>query len=287
VWEVDTHFIHTYLSPRIFDVLGYRPEELIGKSPADIMPEDERKRAMPIIRGIIAKKDKFIGFQTAHVHKDGRHIIVETNGKPFYNPRGKLMGYRGSARDITDRKKMLDDLMEREIDLIAKSKNLEDVNSALRVLLKQRDDDKIELEQRFVSNVREMILPYVEKLQRRNLEIQSRAYVDIIASNLDQLTSPFIGNVRHLNFTPREIEVANLIRDGNTTKEITDVIGVAPSAVHSHRDNIRKKLGLTGKTVNLMLHLQDLKQLTVQGPTFKIKDPPCSCKFKFVFSVDR
>jgi DNA-binding NarL/FixJ family response regulator len=223
------------------------------------MPEEERKRAMPIIRGIIAKKDKFIGFQTVHVHKDGRHVIVETNGKPFYSPRGKLMGYRGSARDITDRKKMLDDLMEREIDLIAKSKNLEDVNSALRVLLKQRDDDKIELEQRFMSNVREMILPYVEKLQRRNLEIQSRAYVDIVAANLDQLTSPFIGNVRHLNFTPREIEVANLIRDGKTTKEIAEVIGVAPSAVHSHRDNIRKKLGLTWKTVNLMLHLQDLK----------------------------
>ncbi len=259
VWEVNTRFIHTYLSPRIFDVLGYMPDELVGKSPAYIMPEDEKKRAMPLIRGVMARKESFIAFQTVHVHKNGRHIIVEANGKPFYDPRGKLMGYRGSARDITEQKKMLDALMEREADLVAKSQSLEDANSALRVLLKQREDDRRELEQRFISNVREMIHPYVEKMQKRKLEPQSRACVDIIAANLDELTSPFIGNIRHLSFTPREIEVANLIRDGKTTKEIAEIVGIAPSAVHSHRDNIRKKLGLTGQTANLRLHLQNLK----------------------------
>lgn len=259
VWEVDTHFVHTYLSPRVFDVLGYAPEELIGTSPADVMPEDERKRAMPVIRQVIAREERFVAFQNVCLHKDGRRIFIETNGGPFYNLRGKLMGYRGSARDVTEHRKILDALKEREVDLTAKSKSLEDVNSALRVLLKQRENDRKELEQRFMSNVREMVLPYVEKLQKKSLESQHRAYLDIIAANLDQLTSPFVGNVTHLNFTPREIEVASLIRDGKSTKEIAEIMGVAPSAVHSHRDNIRKKLLLKGRDVNLRSYLRDLR----------------------------
>lgn len=258
VWEVDTHFIYTYLSPRICDFLGYKPGELIGKSPADIMPERERKRAMPLIRQAMADHKNFVDFQCVHVHRDGRHIFIEANGKPFYDLHGRLMGYRGSARDVTEHKRMIDALREREADLTAKSKSLEDVNSALRVLLKQRENDKKELEQRFVSNVREMVFPYLDKLQKKNLEPQQRAYVDIIKANLGQLTSPFAGNIRHLNFTPREIEVASLIRDGRTTKEIAEIIGVAPSAIHSHRDNIRKKLRLNGRDVNLRSYLRDL-----------------------------
>jgi DNA-binding CsgD family transcriptional regulator len=77
--------------------------------------------------------------------------------------------------------------------------------------------------------------------------------------DLDQMISPFLKNIRNLNFTPREIEVANLIRDGKSTKEIAEIIGIAPSAVHSHRDNIRKKLGLNNRNVNLRSYLQTLK----------------------------
>jgi len=259
IWETDARFIYTYLSPRIFDVLGYRPEELIGRSPADIMPPGDKKRAMPVMLRIFARRERFAAFQTVHVHKDGRHVFIEGNGTPFFDSDGKFKGYRGSARDITEQKKMLDALREREADLVAKSKDLEEANAALRVLLRQREDDRKEIELAFMSNVKGMVLPYIQKLQKSNLEPKYKAYVEIIAANLDQTISPFLGNIRHFNFTPREIEVANLICDGKTTKEIAEIIGVAPSAVHSHRDNIRKKLGINNRTINLRSYLQNLK----------------------------
>ncbi len=259
VWETDVRFVHTYLSPRIFDVLGYRPEELIGKSPVDIMPAGEKMRATPIIRKVFAQREQLVAFQTLHIHKDGRLIFIEANGKPFFDARGQLIGYRGSARDITEHKKTLDALKEREKDLRAKSTNLEEINATLRVLLRQREDDRKELEQKFMSNVKEMVLPYVQKMKKINLEPKYKAYMEIIAANLDQIISPFLGNIRNFNFTPREIEVANLIHDGKTTKEIAEIMGVAPSAVHSHRDNIRKKLGLNNKNINLRSFLQTLK----------------------------
>lgn len=259
VWETDARFIHTYLSPRIFNVLGYRPEELIGKSPVDIMPADERKRAMPIVRKVLARRERFVAFQTVHVHKDGRLVFVEANGKPFFDDRGNLKGYRGSVRDITEHRRMVDALREREADLTARSRSLEEVNAALRVLLRQRENDRKELEQKFLSNVKEMVLPYVQKIQKGSIEPKYKAYAEIIAANLDQIVSPFLGSIRRFNFTPREIEVANLICDGKTTKEIAEIIGVAPSAVHSHRDKIRKKLGLNRESVNLRSYLQTLR----------------------------
>lgn len=144
-------------------------------------------------------------------------------------------------------------LRKREEELELKSRNLEEMNTALRVLLKHREEDKSELEERILSNVKKLVIPYVEKLRKSRLTDEQASYLDILDDHLRDVLSPFLRNLgtRHLNLTPKEIQVASLIREGKTSKEIADVIGVSARAVDFHRDNIRIKLGIKNKKANL------------------------------------
>ncbi len=258
-WELDANFVHAYLSPGVYDILGYEPQELIGKSPVDFMFAGEIDRVGSLIKDIISEHKPFVFFQSMGVHKNGRLIHIEANGVPFFDEGGLLLGYRGSCHDITEQKNTMDALWEREQELTAKSRTLEEVNAALRVLLKQREEDRKDLEGKFVSNIKEMILPYILRVKKGQMDPRHTAYLDIVATNLNEIISPFLNTIRQLNFTPKEIEVSSLIKEGRTTKEIAEVLGVAPSAIDSHRKNVRTKLGLSNKKVNLRSYLLSLK----------------------------
>jgi PAS domain S-box-containing protein len=258
VWEMNADLVHTYVSPRIRDILGYEPEEFIGKTPFDFMAPGEPERIAPLAKKILAGKEQFASLKTTALHKNGRVIHFEASGRPFFDEKGAFLGYRGSCHDITEQKKTMDDLKERERELTAKSEALEEVNAALKVLLRQREDDREELEARLVSNIREMVLPYIHKMQKDKLDLRHRTFLDIVAANLNEIMSPFPNTIKQLNFTPREIEVASLIKEGRTTKEIAQFLGIATSAVDSHRNNIRNKLGLNNKKTNLRSYLLSL-----------------------------
>ena len=201
---------------------------------------------------------------------------VEVNRKPLCDG-SRIIGVLGVSRDITSRKLMEEELKrhkdqlehkveERTAELKAskeeleiKTRTLEEVNTALKVLLRQREEDKKDLEDRFATNVRKLILPYVEKMKKGRLEPQVLSYVNVMETNLNEIMSPFLQSVGQFNLTPRETQVASLIKDGKTTKEIAEIIGIAPSAVDSHRNNIRFKLKLNKRKVNLQMYLQTMK----------------------------
>ncbi len=166
---------------------------------------------------------------------------------------GRVVGAIESIRDITERRRMEEALRAREEELEHKSRNLEEMNTALRVLLKHREEDKSELEEKILSNVKKLVVPYVEKLRKSRLTAEQASYVEILEDHLQDILSPFLRNLgtRHLNLTPKEIQVASLIREGRTSKEIAEVLGVSARAVDFHRDNIRIKLGLKNKKANL------------------------------------
>ncbi len=104
IWEVDKSGIYTYSSPKIKDLLGYEPEEILGKTPFDFMPQDKAKRVGGLFRGIVDSRGSFEGLENIILHKDGRHVVLETSGVPIFNADGNLIGYRGMDRDITERK---------------------------------------------------------------------------------------------------------------------------------------------------------------------------------------
>jgi DNA-binding NarL/FixJ family response regulator len=134
-----------------------------------------------------------------------------------------------------------------------RTSELEETNIALKVLLKKIERDKREVEARVVANVRELIDPLLDKLEKSRLDSWQQTCVEIVKTNLGEIISPFLQNValKTLKLTPTEIQVANLIRLGRPSKEIAELLNIAPATVDVHRKNIRKKTGITNKKINL------------------------------------
>lgn len=105
VWEVDENVRYTYVSPRVRNLLGLEPEEVLGKTPFDLMPPDEAKRVSEVLAPIAAAHKPFSCLENANLHKDGRLVILETSGVPVFDDKGVFRGYRGIDRDITERKR--------------------------------------------------------------------------------------------------------------------------------------------------------------------------------------
>ena len=114
LWEIDQNGIYTYCSPKVKDLLGYEPEEIIGKTPFDLMPPGEAERVAGLFKDIIESRKHFNGLENTNLDKGGRDVVLETSGVPILDESGNLLGYRGIDRDITDRKKAEEALRESE-----------------------------------------------------------------------------------------------------------------------------------------------------------------------------
>jgi PAS domain S-box-containing protein len=104
VWETDPDSVYTYVSPKARELLGYEPQEIIGKTPFDLMPPAEANRISAIFHEIANVPKPIEGLENVIRRKDGQLVVLETSGVPFFDANGKLMGYRGIDRDITERK---------------------------------------------------------------------------------------------------------------------------------------------------------------------------------------
>ncbi len=165
-----------------------------------------------------------------------------------------------SLIDITAYKEAEAALKKRGEELEAKTHELQELNAALRVLLKKREEDKNELAADVLSNVKKLVLPYVEKVKKTLTDPRLRADLKVLEANLLEIVSPFSHTLssRHLNLTAREIQVANLIKEGKSTKEIAEFFSISPSAVNICRHRIRNKLGLNKQKTNLQSYLSSL-----------------------------
>ena len=185
------------------------------------------------------------------------HLIPQPHGidKPVQN-RLKMTIYR----DITNIKQTEQRLKQREKELEIKNIRLEEMNAALKVLLEKREEDKKELEEKVMTNIKELVLPYVTKLKNTGLNDRQEIFADIIQSNIEEIVSPFAQKLSHkyLNFTPTELKVAYLVKQGLRTKEIAKLLGASPETITRHRKSMRKKLKLTDKKSNLRTHLLSL-----------------------------
>ncbi len=130
---------------------------------------------------------------------------------------------------MEERKLAEQSLIQKEEELSLKSIHLEEANTALKVLLKRGEQDKSELEEKVLSNIKELALPYLEKIKMGTLDEKQRTYLEILESNLHDIISPFLKKLssQYLNLTPTEIQVANLIREGKSTKEIAEILNIS------------------------------------------------------------
>jgi PAS domain S-box-containing protein len=114
IWEVDENGVYTYVSPKVREILGYEPGEVVGKTPFDFMLPTDRARIAALFHGHARHVEPFSALENANIRKDGRLVVLETSGVPVRDAEGRLRGYRGVDRDITERKRAEQALRESE-----------------------------------------------------------------------------------------------------------------------------------------------------------------------------
>jgi DNA-binding CsgD family transcriptional regulator len=162
-----------------------------------------------------------------------------------------------SHEEITALKLSEEALKKSQEELFEQKQSLEEANIALKVLLKQREEDKLELEKKVLTNVKDLVLPYVEKLKNSRLRPKDKTLVEIIDTHLNDVISPLLQHFANAKIllTPQEMQVASLVKDGKTSKEIADILNVSETTVNFHRKNLRVKFGLTNQKTNLRSYL--------------------------------
>jgi DNA-binding CsgD family transcriptional regulator len=165
-----------------------------------------------------------------------------------------------SHEEITALKLTEKALRKSQEELIEQKQSLEEANIAMKVLLKQREEDKLDLEKKVLNNVKDLVLPYVEKLKNSRIRAKDRTLVDIIDTHLQDIISPLLQRFANAKIllTPQEMQVAALVKDGKTSKEIADVLNVSETTVNFHRKNLRVKFGLRNKRTNLRSYLMSI-----------------------------
>ncbi len=225
-----------------------KKEEVLGKHIAEFTPDQNTQKLFVRMKRVIKTGKSFTVEDKMPVPSlFGEDIHLNFKAFKVGNGLGLIV------TDVTKRKRSERELRNRETELNAKTKDLEEINTALKVLLKKREEDKSDLEKRVSFNMKEFVRPYMEKLKSSKLDHKQIVLTDILESNLNDIISPFIqeGFDKLLDFTPVEIQVINLIKQGKTTKEIADIFHLSVKTIDFHRNNIRKKLGIKNKKINL------------------------------------
>jgi PAS domain S-box-containing protein len=248
---VDENGIAIYVNKRLCSILGHEAHEIIGRSVADFLDVESKK----IWEREFERRAKgyFESYEIFHTKKDGSKVNTLVSPQPIFDEEGCFKGSFAVITDVTELKRAETALKARETELNIKAGHLEEMNAALRVLLKTREQDKIELEEKVLLNVNEHVIPYVEKLKKLSEDEKQKAYLDILEANLRSITSSFSRDLhfKYLQLTPTELHIAALIREGKSSGEIANLMNLSSRTVESHRKNIRKKMGLKEMKANL------------------------------------
>jgi PAS domain S-box-containing protein len=262
---IDLKGTNLYVSPSHEKGLGYRAPNRTGRSSFDIIHPEDVERTLDALAESLAS-DRTHGKVEYRVrHADGHYLWLETTADLLRDAEGNKTGLVLSSRDVTSRKlaeEQLRNVLEGlEAAVRQRTAELNDANAALRVLLNRRLEDQKAVGERLQLNVNELILPVLEELRSCGLNARGLHHVDLLKANLMDIASPFISTLSssYRTLTPREIEVANMIREGKKTKEIAEILGISAITVDSHRISLRKKLGLSGEKVNLRSQLLAIK----------------------------
>jgi len=261
---------YEYVTPATKRRFGISPEEMMSLDPYRAIlavHPDDREKVKKIVYDARSNKhaaeDRVIEYRLK-VKGEKEYRWVSQTATVVFDDNDKADYIIFTVRDITERKKEEEKLLELIDQLEKKVKdyalNLEEKNAALRVLLKQNQEEKEKTEERVLLNMKEVVLPVIEKLKRYRAK-DFQKYIGVLEKNLQQVTSSFSSRVtsKHLNFSPQEIQVANYVMHGKTTKEIAELMALSNKTIDFHRAKIRKKTGLTNRKKSLRTFLLSLQ----------------------------
>lgn len=225
--------------------IGKDPQEILGACIDDYLDPEVIARTKKYTDSVVRTGEP-VRFDSERAGKCFEYSLY-----PVFNDGGQVTRIAVYAGDVTVQKQA-----QRELE--AKSHYLEEMNTALKVLLDQRELDKKELEDKVFWNVQNSVIPILRRLREFKLHDEARAFLDVLETNVNEIISPFSQRLGAYHFTSREREVISLVRQGKTTKEIAQLLNVSKDAVDIYRHHVRKKLGIVAVKTNLRSHLLSL-----------------------------
>jgi DNA-binding CsgD family transcriptional regulator len=260
-WRADPKGLITGSGAGIEELLGYRVDEVVGRVRLRglFRPEAARALLSRLVRNKPVARLPGMG-----VHRAGHEVPLMTSAIAVAGRNGRSAAYVGISVECSEllaARTQLDRQADEHRRLAAEGRaKLEEFQKTINSILDQRDFEKRALEEGLLANLKQFVLPYLDELQKHRLEPEATLYVNLIRSNLANITSPFSRTLsaKYLAMSHRETHVAELIRQGKSSKEIATLLRLSPSAVSFHRYNIRRKLGLLKEKVNLAVYLNAL-----------------------------
>ena len=231
------------------ETLGFTKEHIVGKTVHDILPQKlARVHHQKDLQLLQAGEIKY--YEVSSAYPNGKKHDLLVFKALFHNKDGSVEGLIGTNLDISERK-------QAQLQLELHAEELENANTALRVLLKQVNENKTDMESKVLDNFARLVNPYLDILEANLANTPQQEYIKVIQENIKKITSAFSQKLSssYIGLSPREIQVADLVRHGRTNKESAGVLNVSINAVEFHRNNLRRKLGIQNKKVNLRTYL--------------------------------
>jgi PAS domain S-box-containing protein len=233
------------------DLLHQQSDKLIGIRISELLSSHEVSEKKAVFEKVIKT-----GISASiESQLDGKWL--HQNIHPVFDLQGNVRRLALFSYDITDQKRTELLLEEKERKLKIQAVRLDELTTTLNFLQKKRERDKKEIELNILANVKKLLEPFIERIKETELDDRQKSLLNIIDSNIQEIVSPLTRNLsmENLALTSAEIRIANLIKHGHTSKEISKILNISPKTVGTHRRNIRKKIGIDRKKANLRSYL--------------------------------
>jgi PAS domain S-box-containing protein len=294
VYRINEKGYFTFVNRVIAERAGISAEKFCHLHFLDLVVPEHRELAKNNFKKVM-KGEEGAPYELSYRRADGRKNIVEVHSKTIYDgnrvtgilgisrdikerkrteealreandhlerlvaerTQELVLKNRQLMKEIAQRRGIEEALIRRETDLEEKTSTLEELNVALKILLQQRDKDKREFEEWVLANVDNVIMPYIGKIKKIGLVAEQSAYVKILEANLKHMTSSFAHRLspKNMNLTFKELQIADLVKEGNSSKDVAAMLNVSERTVDFHRKNIRKKLAIAHRKTNLRTYL--------------------------------
>ena len=236
------------------NLIGYESDELVGRSIETIFSSREAYHEAYARAQETLYKNRSCAFETRYRRRNGTEIDVFVSCT-FIVPGDLSSGVIFTALDITERK-------HAQSQLQIKAEEISEANTALKVLLEHKERASVALKEDILVKIDLVIQPHLELLRSGSLSRRQSELLDLLSRDLDSVFAPIVGpGVRAMrNLTPMQAKVANLIKNGKSTKEIADILHLSTKAVSYHRGNLRQIFRLTGQKRSLQAFLMGLEE---------------------------
>lgn len=248
----------TYINKPFLKMWGYdNKNDVLGRNFSEFLTN--REDAFAVMDALV-ENGMWSGEMAAR-KKDGEEFDAHLSASMIKDAKAKNVHMMVSVIDITKRKQAQRSLLESKRELKIRAANLEETNTALKVLLKKRDEFKSDLEDNIAFSVRQNVVPYIKELAGSDLDNRQKTALNTIELNLNNIISPFSRRLSALSryLTPTEVRIANLVKEGKTTKQIAQLLDCSARAVEFHRNNIRRQFNLINQKTNLRSYLLSLE----------------------------